>query len=88
MLPLLFEFIGTLVFFYVIANVGQPIPIAAALLGVIFFGAAISGAHYNPGVSFMMWLLGKINSTKLIQYILVQCLAAATVVMLSQSQVS
>ena len=88
MLPLLFEFIGTLVFFYVIANVGQPISVAAALLGVIFFGAAVSGAHYNPGVSFMMWLMNKISSTQLIQYVLVQGLAAATVVLLSQSQAS
>jgi glycerol uptake facilitator-like aquaporin len=88
MLPLLFEFVGTLVFFYVIANVGQPIAISAALLGVIFFGAAVSGAHYNPGVSFMMWLLNKISSTQLVQYVLVQGLAAATVVLLSQSQAS
>ena len=88
MLPLLFEFIGTLVFFYVIANVGQPIAIAAALLGTIFFGAAVSGAHYNPGVSFMMWLMNKISSTQLIQYILVQCVAAATVVLLSQAKTS
>lgn len=88
MLPLLFEFVGTLVFFYVIANVGQPLAIAAALLGAIFFGAAVSGAHYNPGVSFMMWLMNKISSTQLVQYVLVQCLAAATVVLLTQGQAS
>jgi len=84
MLPLLFEFLGTLVFFYVIFNVGEPIAIAAALLGVIFFGAAISGAHYNPGVSLMMWLGGKISSATFVQYVLVQSLAAATVILLTQ----
>jgi len=88
MLNLLFEFIGTLVFFYVIANVGQPIAIAAALLGVIFFGAGVSGAHYNPGVSFMMWLLNKITTTQMLQYILVQFVAGATVVLLTQGTAS
>lgn len=88
MLPLLFEFIGTFVFFYVIANVGQPIAIASALLGAIFFGASVSGAHYNPGVSFMMYLLNKINIVQLVQYVAVQCLAAASVVMISNSVTS
>lgn len=86
MLSLLFEFIGTLVFFYVIFNVGEPIPIAASLLGVIFFGVAISGAHYNPGVSFLMWLGGKIPISTALQYVLVQLLAAATVILLSTSK--
>jgi len=86
MLPLLFEFLGTLVFFYVIFNVGEPISIAAALLGVIFFGAAVSGAHYNPGVSFLMWLGGRISLGTALQYVLVQLLAAATVVLLSTSK--
>jgi len=83
MLPLLFEFIGTLVFFYVILNVGEPVAIAAALLGAIFFGAAVSGAHYNPGVTFLMWLAGKIPLATAAQYIVVQLLAAATVVLLT-----
>lgn len=85
MLALLFEYLGTLIFFYVIFNVGEPIAIAAALLGAIFFGAAVSGAHYNPGVSFLMWLSGRIGGTQAMQYVLVQLLAAATVVLLSPS---
>jgi len=83
MLPLLFEFIGTLVFFYVILNVGEPIAIAAALLGAIFFGAAVSGAHYNPGVTFLMWLAGKVTAATALQYVVVQLLAAATVILLT-----
>ena len=88
MLPLLFEFIGTLVFFYVILNVGEPIAIAAALLGTIYFGAAVSGAHYNPGVSFLMWLTQKISFPQMIQYVLVQLLAAATVTLISNTTAS
>lgn len=85
MYPLLFEFIGTFIFFYVIAKVGKPIPIAVALLAAIYFGAAVSGAHFNPGVSFMMYLLQKINWTTMVQYITVQLLAAGTVVLLSRA---
>ena len=82
-LPVLFEFIGTFIFFYVIFNVGEPIAIAAALLGVIFFGASVSGAHFNPGVSFLMWMGGRITSLVLIQYIAAQLLAAVTVIYLT-----
>jgi len=84
--PLLFEFLGTLIFFYVIVNIGQPIPVAAAFLGAVFFSVAVSGAHLNPGVSFMMWLLNKMSSVQMLQYILVQCVAAATVVLMSQTK--
>lgn len=82
-LPILFEFLGTLIFFYVIFNVGEPVAIAAALLGVIFFGASVSGAHFNPGVSFLMWLGGRITSGVLIQYVTAQLLAAVTVIYLT-----
>lgn len=83
LLPLLFEYLGTLIFLYVVLNVGEPIAIAAALLGAIFFGAAVSGAHFNPGITFLMWLVGKVTSTTALQYVLAQLLAAASVVFLS-----
>jgi len=86
MLPLLFEFVGTFVFFYVIANVGDPLSIAAAFFGAVVFAAKVSGAHLNPGVSFMMFLLKNINGTQLVQYALVQLLAATCVVVLRNSQ--
>ena len=84
MIELVFEFLGTLIFFFVILNVGQPIAIAAAFLGAVFFAASISGAHFNPGVTFLMWLVGKIQSVTAIQYVISQLLAAATVVYLSR----
>lgn len=82
MLPLLFEFIGSLIFFYVILTVGQPIAVGAAFLGVVFFGANVSGAHYNPAVTFMTWLAGNIENSKAVQYVIMQTLAAISVIYL------
>lgn len=70
------EFIGTFIFLYVVLALSQAIPIGIALTAMIIFGSAISGAHYNPAVSFMMWVAGKINNAGLISYILVQLVAA------------
>jgi aquaporin Z len=80
MLKLLVEYLGSFIFFYVILQHGQAIPIGLALAAVIFFGGAISGGHFNPGVSLMMFLNGKMPSTEFIQYVAVQALAAATAV--------
>jgi aquaporin Z len=74
---LLIEFIGTFIFLSVILGVGEPIPIVVALLSVIYFGGAISGGHFNPAVSFMMWLNKKITDHNLYLYIAVQLLGAA-----------
>ncbi len=76
MLQLLVEFIGTFIFFSVILRQGQAIPIAIALATAIYFGGAISGGHFNPAVSFMMFMNGKLKSTQLIQYVLAQLVAA------------
>ena len=76
MLRPLVEFIGTFLFFSVILQQGQAIPIAVALASAIYFGGAISGGHFNPGVSFMMFMNGKLQSMELLQYVLVQLAAA------------
>jgi aquaporin Z len=76
MIKNLVEFIGTFVFFSVILQHGQALPIAIALAAVIYFGGAISGGNFNPGVSLMMFLNGTLGSGELIQYVISQCLAA------------
>lgn len=80
MLKPLVEFIGSFIFFSVILQHGgdkyNAIPIAVALAAAIYFGGKISGGHFNPGVSLMMFLNGSAKSIDMIQYVVVQCLAA------------
>ena len=77
MLKYLIEFIGTFIFLSVIIAVGEPIPIAIGLLAAIYFGGHISGGHFNPAVSLMMFLKNSLNINDLPFYILAQCAGAA-----------
>ena len=65
----LVEFVGTFIFLSVILTQGKPIPIAIALLAVIYFGGAISGA-----VSVMMFFKKAIATIDLPFYIIAQVL--------------
>ena len=74
---LLVEFIGTFIFLGAIMATLKDGAIAAlevglALAAVIFFGGKISGGHFNPAVSVMMFLKGKKNLFTTILYILAQ----------------
>ena len=68
----LVEFIGTFIFLSIVLKVGEPIPIAVGLLAVIYFGGAISGGHFNPAVSVMMYLKEAITLTDLPIYVIAQ----------------
>ena len=70
----LVEFIGTFIFLSVILAVGQPIPIVVGLLAAIYFGGAISGGHFNPAVSIMMFMKNNLTLEKLPFYIIAQVL--------------
>lgn len=68
----LVEFFGTLFFLYVIIATNNAIAIGAALALVIYLGGKISGGNYNPAVSVMMVLAGKLPKEQLVGYILAQ----------------
>lgn len=38
--------------------------------------SSVSGAHFNPSISFALWLTNKLSNRKVVVYIIVQCLAA------------
>ena len=57
----LVEFIGTLLFVYVILATGNPLAIGATLSLVILIAGPISGGHINPAVSIVMASAGKIE---------------------------
>lgn len=70
------EFIGT--FFLVMgAILGGAIGASLALMVMIYAGGHISGAHYNPAVSFAMWMRGKLEGKDIFIYWAFQLLGAA-----------
>ena len=78
---LLTEFVGTFIFFSVIALSGPigalaPLAIGSVLMAMVYMGGHISGAHYNPAVSFGVFLRRKLGSRELFLYWAVQLLAA------------
>lgn len=79
---LLTELVGTFVFLTVIALSGTagplaPIAIGVALMTMVYMGGHISGAHYNPAVSFGLFLRAKIGAVELLSYWVAQLAGAA-----------
>ncbi len=78
---LLTELVGTFAFLSVIAlskPIGPlaPLAIGTALMVVVYMGGHISGGHYNPAVSFGVWLRRKIDLVTLLTYWLAQLVGA------------
>jgi len=87
------EFIGTFFLVFTIgtvviapgAGLFAPLAIGAVLAAMIYAGAHISGAHYNPAVTMAFWLRGKMKSGDVFPYMVTQVVAgvlAALAVML------
>jgi glycerol uptake facilitator-like aquaporin len=45
-------------------------------VAVCFAFSSVSGAHFNPSISFALWLTGKLSNRKVILYILVQLISS------------
>jgi len=71
------EFVGTLMFLYVIIATGNPYAIGLILTIVILLGGKISGGNFNPAVSIMMTLANKLSASDMIAYIFSQLMGAA-----------
>ncbi len=69
------EFIGTFFLVLVVALTGNPLAIGAFLIAMVYAGGYISGAHYNPAVTFAMYLIGKIKQDEAVKYIGIQMIA-------------
>jgi glycerol uptake facilitator-like aquaporin len=68
----LVEFVGSLLFMYVIILTGNAFAIGAALAFCIFLGGKISGGHFNPAVTVMMVMAKKTDANLLLPYVLAQ----------------
>lgn len=67
------ELVGTFLFLTVIAlsaNAGSlaPLAIGSALMVLVYMGGHVCGAHYNPAVSFGLFLARKIDATTMVGY--------------------
>jgi len=54
-----------------------PLAIASVLAVMVYAGGHVSGGHYNPAVSFAIFLRRKISLLDLGLYWVAQCIAAA-----------
>lgn len=68
------EFLGTVFFLYVILLTGNAWAIGLALAIVIYIAGPITGGHFNPAVSIMMYAKDKMNTKDTVMYILAQVL--------------
>jgi aquaporin Z len=74
-LVFLTEILGTFILISTILMTGgNALAIGLALAVGIIIGGSISGGHFNPAVSFIMFLKQGISATQLVMYILAQLL--------------
>jgi len=79
---LLTEFAGTFIFLSSIALSGQagafaPLAIGLTLAAMVYMGGHVSGAHYNPAVSFGLLLRGVISPQTMALYWSTQLVAGS-----------
>src|SRR6202011_5438025 len=78
------ELIGT---FFLVLTIGctvigqgagplAPLAIGSALMVMIFAGGHISGGHFNPAVTFGVWLRGKCETKDVVPYMIFQVMGA------------
>ena len=78
------ELIGT---FFLVLTIGctvipgapgviPPIAIGGVLMVMIFAGGHVSGAHYNPAVTFGVWIRGKCATADVVPYWIAQIVGA------------
>jgi len=72
----LVEFLGAVVFVYVILATGNPLAIGAALALIILLAANIYGGHINPAVSIAMASAGKLPTAEIVPYVVSQVFGA------------
>ncbi len=76
------EFVGTLFFVMtigLIVGAGSPMAplvIGSVLMVVVYMGAQVSGAHYNPAVTLALFLRRKMHRGDLLPYWIAQILGA------------
>src|SRR5690606_13704585 len=85
------ELIGT---FFLVLTIGlvvppgtdlAPLAICSALMIMLYTGAHISGAHYNPAVSLAVLLRGQLSLSDFLAYVVSQLIGATLAALLAAS---
>ncbi len=66
------ECIGTFFLVLTVAMTGSPISIGAVLVALVYMGGYISGAHYNPAVTFGLMVSGNMKWAEAKKYMSAQ----------------
>jgi aquaporin Z len=69
---LVVEFLGTAFLIFIVLALGEPMAIGIALTVAMLIGGHISGGHFNPAVSVVMAMSGKLSMKNLAPYVLAQ----------------
>lgn len=72
----LIECIGTFFLTLAISLTGNPIAIGLMLMAMIYVGGHVSGGHFNPAVSFAMFLEKRLSTHSLLHYWAAQSIGA------------
>lgn len=78
------EFLGTALLAAAVAFTGNPTLVVAALAVALGFGAKVSGGHFNPAVTLLQYLSGKVGQTKALSYVTAQLAGAAVIFSLAR----
>lgn len=90
MKKLFIEFFGTYFLVLIIGlSSGNPIAVGFGLMVLVYTGAHISGAHYNPAVTLALFLQKEISALDSVKYVISQIvgstLAALSIYLMSTS---
>ena len=73
LLLFLTEILGTfLLIVTILMTDGNALAIGLALAVAVYFGGKVSGGHFNPAVSSVMWLKESINGAQWFMYVIAQ----------------
>tara|TARA_B100000575_G_scaffold90374_1_gene71762 strand:- start:2149 stop:2763 length:615 start_codon:yes stop_codon:yes gene_type:complete len=70
------EFVGTFFLVTIIGLSQNPLAIGFGLTVLVYMGAHISGAHYNPAVSLAMLIRKEMDFSNFLKYVFAQILGA------------
>ena len=70
------ECVGTFFLTVAISVISNPLAIGLVLMAMIYVGGHISGAHFNPAISFVCLIQNRLNFANMAKYMLSQILGA------------